>query len=150
FNAAGYVTGQNLEILPTESTSEDEVEIKTLHSQFQILRDKSNTFQEYKVVKVTNLNNFWNNVKDSIDVQKNNFLLAQKEIENQKAVLQKLQKEYDIKDEELQKGDYEKAHITVLGIDIAKEKYIYFNSGVIFLLLAIFIIVFLNIRGVKK
>ncbi len=70
FNAAGYVTGQNLEILPTESTSEDEVEIKTLHSQFQILRDKSNTFQEYKVVKVTNLNNFWNNVKDSIDVQK--------------------------------------------------------------------------------
>lgn len=133
-----------------ESTTEDENTEKTLQNQFQFIKDKSNTYQEYKVVKITNLNNFWENVKDSIEAQKSEFIAAQKEIENKKAALQKLQKEYDVKDGELQKGDYEKAHINVLGMDILKGNYIYFNTGIIILLLIAFAIIFFKYKGSER
>jgi len=147
FTVVVLVKAQDIETASPESTTEDEEVVQTLQNQFQFIKDKSNSYQEYKVVKITNLNNFWNNVKDSLDAQRSIFLVAQKEIEDKNAALQKLQKEYDVKEGELQKGDYEKAHITVLGMDILKENYIYFNSGIIFLLLIVLAVVFSKYKG---
>lgn len=132
------------------ATTEEVETVKTLQHQFQFIKDKSNSYQEYKVVKITNLNNFWNNVKDSIAAQKAEYLAAQKEIESQKAALQKLQKEYNIKDDELQKGDYEKAHITFLGIDFLKENYIFINTGIIFFLILILAVLFFKYKGSER
>nr|MDQ3394584.1 hypothetical protein [Bacteroidota bacterium] len=125
------VNAQEVSSPDQEATSDEEAVVKTLQHQFQNIKDKSNTYQEYKVVKVTNLNNFWDNVKDSLEAKNKEYLAAIKVIEGQKTALQKIEEAYNVKDAELQKGDHEKAHISVLGMDVVKSNYIYFNTAII-------------------
>src|SRR5687767_6737827 len=97
---------------------------RSLANQFNELKEKSNTYSDYKVVKVNWLNSFWKNVFDSINISKQKLASAQREITQQKSQLATLKKEIAVRDTNLVKGEYDKAHLTVLGMDMIKENYI--------------------------
>ncbi|CAN5228481.1 hypothetical protein BH23BAC1_BH23BAC1_28810 [soil metagenome] len=116
----------------------------SLSAQFNELKEKSNTFQEYKVIRISNLNNFWKNVQDTLKAEKQEILDAQQEIARQNGELIKINQAYQQKEKELQQSDYEIAHINVLGLDILKSNYIYFNWAVITILITLLAIVFIK------
>lgn len=126
----------------TEEVIVETVPDPSLSAQFSELKDKSNTFQEYKVIKITNLNNFWKNVQDTLKAEKQEILEAHQEIALQKGELVKIKQAYQQKEKELQQSDYEIAHINVLGLDILKSNYIYFNWGVILILMTLLAVIF--------
>lgn len=121
--------------LPDPSSADDQAKIetseRTLSNQFNELKEKSNTFQEYKVVKITSLNNLWKNVNDSLSLIRKKIMTAEREIAKQNAELKLLKDEVSKRDKDLAGGEYEKAHINVLGIDMLKENYIYLSWSII-------------------
>src|SRR5690606_3465162 len=113
-------------------------------------KERSNSYQEYKVVKLTSLNEFWNNVEDSLAAVQREIIIANNEILMQKSRLDSLNQTLNAREEELQKSEYDIAHLTVLGMDIQKESYVTFTWGVFFVLLLLLAIAIAKYRSSNK
>ena len=142
FLAQSFILAQDLE---TEA-----VEDNSLETQFNDLKNKSNSYQEYKVVKVVSLNNFWQNVEDSLaafhqEIEEANSAIAQ---QNQK--LDSLNQKLEAREDALEKSEYDIAHLTVLGMDVEKDSYVTFTWIVFFVLLLILGITFAKFKNSNK
>jgi hypothetical protein len=126
---------------PSENTGAN-----TLSQQFYALKKKSNSYQEYKVIKESSLNTLWKNVQDSLSVTKkelqtiqaktNSQLQAiQAKMDGQQAELSKLKQAVADRDQKLETIAYNTDRISVLGIAMLKENYIFLNMAIISALL---------------
>ncbi len=118
----------------------------TLSQQFYALKKKSNSYQEYKVIKESFLNNLWKNVQDTLSVTRkelqtiqaktNNQLQAiQSKMDGQQAELSKLKQAVAERDQKLETIAYNTDRISVFGIAMLKENYIFLNMAIISALL---------------
>ena len=110
---------------------------QNLQNQFTDLRDNSESFKEYKVIKLNELNNFWKGVADTLS--HNNLTIAE---------LQEAMSTHDIEIKKLE-GAIEQSktnaldlefgveHINVLGLSISKTAYQIVNFTVIITLLVL-------------
>ncbi|MBL6445845.1 hypothetical protein JMN32_05975 [Fulvivirga sp. 29W222] len=122
--------------LAQNTESQEEVQQpQSLNEQFNQLKDNSETFKTYKVIKETELNAFWKTVQDSVGNKEQRLSEAQQLIEVQKKELTKLQEVIQEKDTQLQEKEHAGTHITVMGIDFLKDSYILINIVIISLLL---------------
>jgi hypothetical protein len=122
----------------------------TLNKQFIELKEKANNYQDYKVIKHNQLNDFWKGVMDSVTSYKKEIVVAQKEIDTQKAELSQLKQDLKSTQQEVHKNDYASARISVLGIQMLKENYIYLNFAVIAILLVMVAVAFFSYKKSKK
>jgi peptidoglycan hydrolase CwlO-like protein len=144
FGSVGYAQ--------TEGTSENPGSrpANTLNKQFLEMKDKANNYQDYKVIKHTQLNDFWKGVMDSVTSYKKEIVVAQKEIDTQKAELNQLKQELKSTQQEVHKNDYASARISVLGIQMLKENYMYLNFGIILVLLVMLGVAFFSYQKSKR
>lgn len=110
-------------------------EPQNLNEQFKQLKDNSETFKSYKVIKETELNAFWKTVQDSVGNKEQRLSDAQNLIDVQKKELAELRGVIKEKDEQLAEKEHAGTHITVMGIDFLKDSYILINVVIISLLL---------------
>ncbi len=126
------------------TTEEDDTAVPadaTLNEQFNRLKESSNTYNNFKIIREAKLNTFWTGVTDSIAATKNQLQLTQTKVNDLQAELEGIKKSIAAKDKELAAHQHAITHISVLGIDIPKENFIYTFWGVIsFLVLALLII----------
>lgn len=142
FLAQSFILAQDLE---TEA-----VEDNSLETQFNDLKNKSNSYQEYKVVKVVSLNNFWQNVEDSLAAFHQEIEEANSAIARQNQKLDSLNQKLEAREEALEKSEYDIAHLTVLGMDVEKDSYVTFTWIVFFVLLLILGITFAKFKNSNK
>lgn len=118
----------------------------SLSKQFYTLKDKSNSYQGYKVIKESSLINFWKNVQDTLtsakkqlksiqDNTNNQLASVQDKINAQQAELSRLKASVAERDEKLETISYNTDRINVFGINLLKNSYIYINLAVISTLL---------------
>ena len=140
FLSCGLIWGA----IAQEATTEEEPSgpvATTLNEQFKQLKESSNTYNNFKIVREGTLNTFWAGVTDSIAATKNQLQLTQAKVNELQAELEGIKKSIAAKDKELAEHQHAITHISVLGIDIPKENFIYTFWGVIsFLVLALLII----------
>ena len=122
----------------------------TLEEQFRSMKENSNSYQEYKVVRETLLNQFYNNVRDSIYTVQQRILEAQNKINAQQQEISRLQEEVETRQEALEQNEYEIAHTQLLGIDIEKETYNYIVWGIILVLLILLAVAILKYKSSNK
>lgn len=103
----------------------------TVRERFGIIKEKSQTFKEYKVIKETVLDGFWKILQDSMAVKKNN-------VQELKLKMAKLQQELDgsmaqLKQKEQSTKDvvFASTHINIIGIDFTKSAFASFVGIVI-------------------
>lgn len=129
----------------------DSVELSnTLYHQFQDMKDKSNRYQEYKVVKEVFLDTFWKSVQDSISEVKIDLTEAQAKIKEQNNKLDTLRQEIENQANMVEKSEYERAHITVMGVDMLKENYKFLNWGIIIGLILVLAIAIFKYNNSNK
>jgi hypothetical protein len=113
---------------------------QTLRERYLVMKNKSQNYQEYKVIKEYILDGMWRIVEDSLDAKQASIRNAKAEINNLNQQLAKNNATLKAKEESMQDILYASTHITVLGIDFDKG---FFAAmvGVILLVLGLVIAV---------
>jgi predicted nucleic acid-binding Zn-ribbon protein len=114
-----------------QEADETETVPMTLPQQFQDLKEKSNTYKsssnnQYKVVRLTLLNQFWTNISDSLTDIRQELRETQGQVATQEAEIRSLNSSIREKDAIVAASEHDSTHITVLGMDIPKEGFLNF------------------------
>ncbi len=117
FNTSFSQGAKNQEIINKALSSE------TIDNQFDILINKSPSFQNFKNIKNFNLNKFTKNFKDSLIAANKKFSDAQLKIQNQITEIEKLNKTITATNTDLTKISEEKDSISIFGARMSKASY---------------------------
>jgi hypothetical protein len=125
-------------------------EEKTLQERFDIMKDKSETFSDYKVIRRSVLEGVWKITMDSLKAQK---VLNQEanarisKLENElKAINETLKK----KDSDMAALEHSSTHITVLGMDVLKSVFISTVSIIILGVIVLLGLLFARVKWVQS
>ena len=117
-----------------------------LDDQFQILNESSQTFKDYKVIKINELNDFWEIVLDSIQTNRDyNAGIVSRNKAQEEEIIQ-LREELAKNNLALQSMEYETSHIDVLGVPLSKTSYKIINFVIIIVLILGSGFLFLNLQ----
>lgn len=121
----------------------------SLQQQFNSLKNRSSSYQEnqqqYKVVRLNNLESFWKSVQDTVRAREKQLQQARKGVDqelvqareslkNQNAELESLKEENALKEQQVQKSAHDIATISVLGVDMPKQTYVILNFALLIIL----------------
>ena len=115
-------------------TPNEIVNLNTVEGQFQNLIDKSNSFQDYKVVKKTSLLKLQSNILDSIKVSKNKVLANVNFLNSQKRRITALEAKSAKSETILANLRSEKDSISLFGIQLEKT---FFKSLFFFIVIGL-------------
>ncbi|NJM25657.1 MAG: hypothetical protein HC859_09360 [Bacteroidia bacterium] len=123
-----------------------EAENLTLKERYYFMKEKSQTFKDYKVIKENVLDGVWKIVQDSIAADKAQYKEAQASIAKLESDLSATQTALKEKEQSMQEVEFASTHITVLGIDFAKGA---FNTIVAILVLGLVGVIGLLVARMK-
>jgi hypothetical protein len=106
----------------------------TIESQFDYLNSVSNNFQEYKVIRKTNMDKIKGNVLDSLNVFKDQIATINTQLREQKASIDQLNTDLKSSQVELQEALDMKDSFYFMGMYIHKSTYNTLMWGIIILL----------------
>jgi hypothetical protein len=91
-----------------------------LRDRFQLMKTKSQSYNDYKVIKETVLDGVWKIINDSLNAKNAAIRGAQANINGLKGQLAKTEDALKAKEKSMTDIQYASTHITVLGIDFTK------------------------------
>lgn len=116
FAFATHVVGQQEEPAPSLNSG-------TISSQFDYINSVSNNFQEYKVVKRTNLDKIQKNVTDSLNVFKDQLVTVKKDLKERQEQIAGLEAQMSELQDQLTVAVSERDSFEFLGMPIHKSAY---------------------------
>lgn len=130
----------------------------TLDGQFNELIESSNSVKsssgrEYKVVNLQDINNIWKNVQDHMAASKQEFETTQDKVESLNQEVSKLTQKIDEQQSIVEASEHAATHISVLGLDIPKDKFVgafWITTAILLVLLAGAIFQFKRSRNVTQ
>ncbi|MGF1637249.1 MAG: hypothetical protein ACFCUU_09260 [Cyclobacteriaceae bacterium] len=124
--------------LSTTAFSQDE-EDASLRNQYNELINKSNTYNEYKVIKITSMNQFWSSIQDSLNASHSKVgTLSQGNAQKAKTI-DSLKLQMTQMQELVDNSEYEKEHLKVLGMYVQKDNFVITFWASIFLLIGLLV-----------
>lgn len=115
-----------------------EKDAKTLNERYAIMKEKSETFNEYKVIKEYILDGMWKVAKDSIKKIRTELVEAREEAAQLQLSLTAAEDAVKKKEASMAEVEHAATHITVLGMDFTKT---FFIGLVGFILLGMILVV---------
>jgi DNA repair exonuclease SbcCD ATPase subunit len=112
-----------------------------LSTQFREMKDNANNYQEYKVVKETNLNTFWKNVQDTLAERRQQYIESQNRIQAQQQEISRLTSDVSTRDTQIEEAEGKIANLSVLGMEFNKESFVLFFWIVLAILLVVIAII---------
>jgi hypothetical protein len=109
---------------------------ESLNTRWDKMLNKSSTFENYKVIKKTELADFWKFVQDSVSTLKSQLVQERTLIAKQKSEIDQLQKQSVEVNSSLESTRNEKDTMTFMGMDVDKYSYATTLWIFIFLILA--------------
>ena len=102
-----------------------------LDQQYRELKENTETFNEYKVIKRTQLDQFWSIVQDSLGAVRSDLSARQDQIANLQAEIERLNSVNAQQNEEIIRSEFNSSHIQFLGMHFQKWFYILLNIIII-------------------
>lgn len=113
----------------------------TLRERYLLMKTKSQTYGEYKVIKETTLDGVWRILLDSIAVKNKDLGTANTNITNLKGELNKTVAALKEKEQSMTDVLHDSTHISVAGIDFTKGAFISMAAIVIAGLVALLVVI---------
>ncbi|WKN29601.1 hypothetical protein PZB74_11560 [Porifericola rhodea] len=114
---------------------------------------KSSSGREYKVVNLQDLNNIWRNVQNRLADSKQELKSTQDKVENLNQEVAKLTQKIDEQQVIVEDSEHAATHISVLGLDVPKDKFVaafWITTAILLVLLAGAIYQFKRSRNVTQ
>jgi hypothetical protein len=131
--------------IPAQAAMVDDKKL-TLHERFLIMKTKSQSYNDYKVIKETVLDGVWKITRDSMAAKKAELANLNKSIADLKSEVNASKTTLQQKEASMLDVLYDSTHITVLGIPMTKQ----FFLGAIAIVLAGLVIGLLLVSGRLK
>ncbi len=119
----------------------------SLKEQFEYLVDKSNDYQDYKVIKKTLLTKMQSHITDSLTQQAEMQVRLQNTIEQQSSEINNLRQKLKTTQDSLTRVNEEKNSMALLGVATEKNTYRFVMWGLVGLLTALVLIFLLRFRN---
>ena len=107
-----------------------------LSQQFEYVKRKSSTYNDFKVVKISRLDKMWSNALDSLSGVRSALSESRDKVNAQQNTIDELNNNLDETRQQLTAVTEEKDSISLLGIDMAKKNYHGLMWSIVFALLA--------------
>jgi hypothetical protein len=121
-----------------------------LHSQYGHMKQKSQTFKDYKVIKETTLDAFWRGVEDSIAAVKSRLTQAEQEITSFNSRFAEAEADIKKREEAVAEIIFDSDHITVLGISFHKVAFISLAGIVVAALVGLLVFSFTRAQFLRQ
>ena len=109
----------------------------SIDEQFKQITETSNNYQEYKVIKKTELQKLWKNTNDTIKAKQLAYAKTQNSTKEKDLTIAQLKQNFDKKNAELTAAINANNEILLLGfIPLSKSSYNFMMCGIIILLIA--------------
>ncbi len=119
-----YLVFVNIAVAQTQADGALVKDAKTLNERYALMKEKSETFNEYKVIKEYILDGMWKITRDSIKKVQSDLVAARNEIEMLKLNVAAAVANVKQKEDSMAEIEFASKHITVLGIDFTKGFFI--------------------------
>ncbi|MDW3197397.1 MAG: hypothetical protein R8G66_33780 [Cytophagales bacterium] len=129
--------------MPNLSIAQDQEPVApvTLDEKFNALKTTSETYEQFKVITTTRMDDFWKEVQDSLRFQQEASVRLLTEVTERKLETEQLQSKMDGISAELEKAQSNTTTISFLGADIQKSTYHLVVWGIIVILLILCVII---------
>lgn len=149
-----FFCGVQAVLAQDENTTQPSLDKGTLESQFDYIYSVSNNFQEYKVVKKTNLDQLKSNILDSIKVSREKVSALNLELKSQKDSIGSLNSKLKTTEIQKQEAIDAKDNFEVLGMGVDKTVYSTFMwllvAGLVIALVFFSVQFFRSFKKIKK
>jgi uncharacterized membrane protein len=112
-------------------------DVPTLNARYQLMKEKAETYQDYKVIKTYVLDGIWKTAMDSIQASKQQLRHESMTIASLNGELKGAQLDLQEKESSMQKTLYAGSHIQVMGIDFGKKSFVLIVALVVLALLLV-------------
>ncbi len=123
---------------------------QTLNERYFVMKNKSQTYQDYKVIKENILEGMWKIVQDSMQHKQSEIRKANATIASLNNELDENKQTLKEKEESMQDVLYASTHITVLGIDFTKGVFAGLMGAVILLLGLIIAVIYYTMKMMRR
>lgn len=116
-----------------------------LDQQFEELKSNSNSVQsgsgrEYKVIDLQNMNSLWNDVQELMAASSEEIEKTKSRVDALNGEVASLSQRVEAQQASIQESEFAATHLSVLGIDIPKDKFVatfWISIGVLIVLLVV-------------
>jgi len=122
----------------------------TLENQFEELKKKSNNYQNYEVVDRVILDKFWDNIEDSLNVQKQEISSLKKNLSSTQKNVKELESQISERDNKITEQSELIDNMSFLGIQIGKGTYVTITWAIIFVLIIVVLVVYFRFKKANK
>jgi len=148
-NAFGLLTALLFASTLTIAQSDSE-SVNSLSNQFEELKKKSNNYQNYEVVDRAVLDDFWNNIEDSLNVQKQEISDLKKNLSSTQKNVTELEAQISERDNKITEQSERIDNMSFLGVQISKGTYVTITWAIIFILIVVVLIVYFRFKKANK
>jgi cell division septum initiation protein DivIVA len=121
-----------------------------LEAQYLELKDESNNYQIYKVVKEVSMDNFWNSVEDSLAGYNKEISDLKKEVSGLNTEVSGLQLQLSERDAQIEDQNSQIENMNFLGMAISKGSYVAMTWTIIFILIGLALVLFMRFNNANK
>ena len=118
-----------------EEQAEKEKKPSTLKEQFYDLKNKSNSWNGYKVIKDDKLISFWETVEDSITTKEDTIVKLEGIIKEKNQKISEQENALKVANDKIKDIQFDIAHIDVFGVSMDKSNYVIISWTIIILLI---------------
>ena len=122
----------------------------SLKDRYAIMKAKSQTYQNYKVIKESVLDGVWKITQDSLNAKQAAIRSANQQIAQLKGEVQKVHGDMKAKDASVAEIVFDSAHINVLGIDFSKSVFLTIIGILIAALVAALVFIIARMKVLDK
>ncbi|MEX2235161.1 MAG: hypothetical protein WD824_23565 [Cyclobacteriaceae bacterium] len=123
---------------------------QTLRERYLVMKNKSQNYQEYKVIKENILDGMWRIIQDSLNQKQSSIRQAHAEISNLNKELDQNKAALKGKEESMQDVMYASTHISVLGIDFDKGFFAGLIGVILILLGLVIAVIYYTLKMMRK
>ena len=123
---------------------------QTLRERYLVMKNKSQNYQEYKVIRQDILDGMWRIIEDSLDQKVASIRQARAEINNLNQELDKNKAALQAKEAGMEDVMYASTHISVLGIDFDKGFFAAMVGVVLLVLGLVIAVIYYTMKMMRK
>jgi F0F1-type ATP synthase membrane subunit b/b' len=123
---------------------------QTLRERYLVMKNKSQNYQEYKVIKENILDGMWRIIQDSLNVKQTSIRQARAEVNKLNQELDQNKGALKAKEESMQDVMYASTHISVLGIDFDKGFFAGMIGVIVLLLGLVIAVIYYTLKMMRK